>query len=424
MIGRMSALLWKQNAGRNRPLTPDQAGLLCEQGTMAEWEPGEPTRDKARYDLNLDIRKRNVFVTQLGEAREEDENVTQLPVIKEAASKILENSKNTLQRTLVLKKEVEYDHVSQELLAKRREFSDRKHALDVRKEEFSQKQTEYTEKAANFEKFLQDSDVRRRRAILKYQTEAKQNELRDMEINKLVKQLEEKKIRQQKLHEKVKKLKLFEEFLLRTVDIVPENYLEYGVDSPVKAIIRRYETLSLTNESLVNNLTVLADEQENKQHELENLQQQHDTLKLMMTSELSQLQMDYDILLEKNKQLELKFNLDKGQFRNQSVEVASLLMSITNLSEQCHLKHFRSIDEAELLQKLDMIKEFILEKSQVEKLATHLSEERPSLFNLDDQTLKHKRTSKKPFKIKVSEVQHQDNKNSNNRRVSIVEAKI
>ncbi|OCT68269.1 coiled-coil domain-containing protein 42 homolog [Xenopus laevis] len=394
---------------------------------MAEWESGvASTRDKGTYELRLNIRKRNVFVTQLGEAREEEEeNVTQFPVIKEAASKILETSKNTLQRTLVLKKEVAYDQVSQELLAKRREFSDRMHALDVRKEEFSQKQSEYTEKATNFEKFLQDSDVRRRRAILKYQTESKQNELRDIEINKLVKLLEEKKIRQQKLHEKVKKLKLFEEFLLRTVDIVPENYLEYGVDSPVKAIIRRYETLSLTNESLVNNLTVLADEQENKQHELENLQQQHDTVKLMMTSELSQLHMDYDRLLEKNKQLELKFNLDKGQFRNQSVEFASLLLSITNLAEQCHLKHFGSIDEAEFLQKLEMIKEFILEKSQVERLATQLSEERTSIFNLDDQTLKHKLTSKQPFKMKVSAAQNnQENKYSNNRRVSIVDAKM
>ncbi|KAG8449089.1 hypothetical protein GDO86_015951 [Hymenochirus boettgeri] len=382
------------------------------------------TGDKPRYELDLDIRRRNVFVTQLEDGRDEEENVTHLPIIKEAASKILDISKNTLQSTLVLKKEVEYDQVSQELRAKKQEFSDRMQALDQRKEEFSQKQIEYTEKATKFEKFLQDGDVRRRRAVLRYQTESRHNELRDVEIKNLTNQLEEKKIRQQKLHEMMKKFKIFEDFLLKTVDNVPENYLEFGVDSPVKAIIRRHETLSHTNESLVNNLTVLADEQETKQHELETLQQQHDTLKLMMTSELSQLQTDYDKLLEKNKQLELKFNLNKGQFRNQSVEVGSLFLAISNLAEQCRLKHFGSLNESGLLQKLEMVKEFILDKTHIEKLALHLSEERSSICNPYDQAPKEKkRNNKHLLKNKVSTItNNQENMNSNNYRISVIEA--
>ncbi|XP_056402732.1 coiled-coil domain-containing protein 42 like-2-like [Hyla sarda] len=248
---------------------------------MTDWEQLQPPGDPPKYQLNLDIRKRNVFVTQLEEGRdEEEEDVTQIPVIKEAAGKILDTSKNTLQKTLVLKKEVEYDRVSQELVLKREEYGERMHLLEERKEEHALRQKEYSEKAEKFEWFLKDSEAKRRRAIAKFQTESRQNELRQMEIVELAAQLEDKRRRQIKLHEKVKTHKVYEDFLLKMVEKVPDNYLEYGVDSPVKAIIRRHETLSLTNENLVNNLTDLADEQERSQIRLEALKRQYDTRKL------------------------------------------------------------------------------------------------------------------------------------------------
>ena len=79
------------------------------------------------FQLELENPKRNVFVTQLadddagveatsqsgvsapkrGSSFETSSGVRQLPVIKESASKILENSPNTLQKTLLIKREVE-----------------------------------------------------------------------------------------------------------------------------------------------------------------------------------------------------------------------------------------------------------------------------------------------------------------------------
>ncbi|KAM9294387.1 uncharacterized protein PAF06_018559 [Gastrophryne carolinensis] len=329
-----------------------------------------------RYDLELDISKKNVFVTQLEEGRdEEEENLTQIPIIREAAGKILANSKNTLQKTLVLKKEVEYDRISQELLQKREEFSERMRALEARREEFKLRETEYSDKATKFEKFLKDSEAKQRRAIAKCQAESRQNELRKSEISELANQLRDQRIRQQMLHETLKKNQIYEDFLLQMMERVPDNYLEYGVDSPVKAIIRRYETLYLTNENLVNNLSTLADEYESVQHKLEELKRQHDTSKLTMTSELSKLQLKHDRIRERNTQLELNFNREKSQFRNQSVEIGSLLLAVINLADQCHMKHYGPLAEVELAEKMDMIKEFILEKIHIERLAKKPYEE-------------------------------------------------
>lgn len=368
---------------------------------MTDWGQPPPPGETPKYQLNLEIRKRNVFVTQLGEGRDDEEDdVTAIPVIKEAASKILDTSKNTLQKTLVLKKEVEYDRVGQELAQKREEYSERMRMLEERREELAVREKEYSEKAVKFDWFLKDSEAKRRRAITRYQAEARQNELREIEIAELSAQLEDQKTRQKRLHERTRTHKIYEDFLLKMVEKVPDNYLEYGVDSPVKAVIRRYETLSLTNENLVNNLTGLADEQEISQLRLEALKRQYDTVKLTMTSELSQLQLDYDRLRERNKQLEMTFNLEKSQFRNQSVEIGSLLLAVINLADQCHMKHYGPLAEVELNQKLDMIKEYILEKIQIEKLAKSPYEDLQLLSISEDHGAKVKKTTsnKKPRK--------------------------
>ncbi|XP_019337193.2 uncharacterized protein CCDC197 isoform X1 [Alligator mississippiensis] len=325
----------------------------------------------SRYFLQLENRRRHVFVTQLGEHREEeDKDVTYIPIINEAPSKILETDANTLQKTLVLKKEIEVDRVTAELIAKRQEFRERMKAVARRRAEFTKKQQDCRTQALKFDKFLKDTAVKRRCAVQKYQAEAKLNEMKEREINKLVAELEKLRVRQQKLQKKVEKYKVYEDFLLKITDKLPDNYLEYGEESLVRAIIRRHETLSTTNQSLIKNLIALSDDYEKGQHDLEALQREHDTRKLMLISELSELQIKSHRIQEKNKQLELNIRNNKGYFRYQSQELGSLWLAISNLAEQCYMPHYGRLQEMGLLSKLDMIQEYILEKMQIEQLAT------------------------------------------------------
>ncbi|XP_043405105.1 uncharacterized protein CCDC197 isoform X2 [Chelonia mydas] len=315
-----------------------------------------PRNDDPRYSLQLENRRRNVFVTQLGEHREEeDKDVTHIPIINEAPSKILETDANSLQKTLVLKKEVEADRVTAELTAKRQEFKERMEAVAQRKAQFAKKQQDSRNQALKFDKFLKESNVKRRRALQKYQAEVKMNEIKQREIDKLVAELEKLKVRQKKLQKKVAKQKVYEDFLLKIIDQLPDNYLEYGADSVIGAIIRRHEMLSATNQTLIKNLITLSDDFEKSQHDLETLQREHDTTKLMLIWELSELQMKCNRIQEKNKQLEVSINHDKGHFRYQSQELGSLLLAIANLAEQCHMQHYGPLQEMEWLSKLDMI---------------------------------------------------------------------
>ncbi|KAJ1105222.1 hypothetical protein NDU88_002630 [Pleurodeles waltl] len=323
-------------------------------------------RDDPRYLLHVENTKRNVFVTQLGEGRDdEDESITCIPVITEPASKILETSKNTLQRTLVLKKEVEFDDVSAQLLAKQQEFRERMQIVELRKFELAKRQKENNDKVEKFDGFVKDNHAKRRRAIQKYQQELKQNEIKKKQLEELTQQLEEMRVRQKKLQKKISKYKTYEDYLRKILHKLPDNYLDQGIDAPLKAIIIRHEALAATNQSLIDNLMKLSDRQEANQRALQTLQREHDTSTLMMSSELSQLHATYEKLQDKNKQLELNISLSKGHFRYQSVELSHLLLAVANLAEQCHMHHYGPLQELALLRKLDMIKEYILEKMQV-----------------------------------------------------------
>ncbi|XP_041071023.1 coiled-coil domain-containing protein 42 homolog [Carcharodon carcharias] len=325
--------------------------------------------DYRRYSLHLKNPKRNVFVTQLGDQRDDDEDVNHIPVITQAAAEILANDRKTPQTTLVLKKEVEVDQVNAELEAKRQEFFQRMEAITQRRAEFERKEHVNRERALKFDKFLRDNEAKRRRAIKKYQFEVKENEVKKKELQDLLQQFEEMKVRQQKLQRTVSKCKVYEDYLLKVIDNLPENYLEYSAESVVMSIIQKHETLGATNETLINNLSRLSDEVEQRQHNLETLRQEYDTTKLMINSQLSVRRMECDEIKERNKRMEMKLNLHRGNFIHQSKGLGALLLAINNLADQCYMRHYGILEEIGILPKLDMVKEFIMEKKDIVQMA-------------------------------------------------------
>ncbi|XP_067847153.1 coiled-coil domain-containing protein 42 homolog isoform X2 [Heptranchias perlo] len=327
--------------------------------------------DRRRYSLHIKSPKKNVFVTQLADRRDEDEDedVNYIPIIRQTASEILANDSKTLQTTLVLKKEVEVDQVNAELAVKRQAFFQRMEAIAQQRVEFGRKEQTNKERALKFDKFLKDNEAKRCRAIQKYQFEVKQNEVKQKELQDLLQQFEEIKTRQQKLQKKVSDYKVYENYLLEVIDSLPENYLEYGAESLLMSIIRKYETFSATNEILINNLSRLSDEMEQSQHNLETLHQEYDTTKLMINSQLSLLRVECDEIKERNKRMELKINLHRGNFIHQSEELGALLLAINNLADQCYIKHYGTLEEIGILTKLDM--EFIMEKRVVAQMTVH-----------------------------------------------------
>ncbi|XP_039507034.1 glutamic acid-rich protein isoform X5 [Pimephales promelas] len=181
---------------------------------------------KTDADLKLKVenRKKNVFVTQLEEHREQkDEHIKHIPVITEGSSGLLETGVNTLQSTLVLKKHVEVDEMNTQLMDKRQQVHDCMKLLRERRAQLQQRQTETKQRAAEFEKFVEENELKRRRALKKFQTERQQIELKEKEKAELCSLLQDLQARRLYLKERVNKFKIFEDFLMKTLDLLPDS---------------------------------------------------------------------------------------------------------------------------------------------------------------------------------------------------------
>ena len=71
---------------------------------------------------------------------DDEDDVAAYPIVKESAAKLIETGLNTMQKTLLLKKEVEVDRVSDELSLKRAEFRSRMDKCAQQQVEIQKKQ--------------------------------------------------------------------------------------------------------------------------------------------------------------------------------------------------------------------------------------------------------------------------------------------
>lgn len=345
------------------------------------------------YQLDLDTQKKNIFVTQLHERYDEDD-VTAFPVVKETGDKLIETGINTLQRTLLLKKEVEVDQVQAELEEKRREFKQRMDACAQRQIEIQKQQQRMKDRVSKFENFLKENELKRRRAIQKYQTEVKLKEQKTKELESLEDELEMLKTQLSSLERKVGRYKKFEEYLLRVIDVMPEDYLAAS-DDKMKGLMSRHRTLSDSNVHLVNNLESMTDELEARKVELDELKTEHAKQVISINSELSKLQQKHDADSALNQKLENRYNSNKGGLRERRTDLGRILMGIDNIAAQCYKRIDISIDGMTLDEKLHRIRDYVNDKGDVAIIAAIPGEDESP-----DESRHGSATSSKRFKTK------------------------
>lgn len=328
------------------------------------------------YELDLDNQKKNVFVTQLHD-REDEDDVTAFPVVKETGDKLIETGINTLQRTLLLKKEVEVDRVDAELEAKRHEFKQRMDACAQRQIEIQKKQQRMKDRVAKFEGFLKENELKRRRAIQKYQTEVKLKEQKTVELEQLNEELDILKEMMAALERKVSRYKMYEAYLLRVIDVMPEDYLAAS-DDKMKGLMARHRTLSDSNVHLVNKLESMSDELEELKGELDLMKNEHNKQIISINSELSKLQQQQEDLSAVNQKTENKYNSTKGGMRNKRTELGVIMMAIDNIAEICHKRLDIPVSEMSLETKLHRIRDYVNDTEDVAVMAAPKDDDSPS----------------------------------------------
>eukprot|EP01036_Dinobryon_divergens_P031790 gene31790-41259_t len=162
---------------------------------------------------------------------------------------------NSLPQTLM------FDHVSPatRLLEKRRQMFEVQEALNSQKEEFyrredafrrredglRRKDLELQESLIKFNKFLQENESKRNRALKRATEERKQRELKEVEIQKLEAQLKNKLREESLLKEEVEKNLKYQDYL----DNVVQNMSKFFPE--IADILNRYTTLRNANSYLI-----------------------------------------------------------------------------------------------------------------------------------------------------------------------------
>ncbi|KAJ0009069.1 hypothetical protein NQD34_016484 [Periophthalmus magnuspinnatus] len=336
-----------------------------------------------RLKLTVENRTKNVFVTQ-PEDRPKEENVNHIPVVTETACHLLEAGLNTLQKTLVLQKQAELEEVSRLLALKQKDFQGRVEGLAQRRSELELKQQQNKDRVSKFEKFVAENEVKQHQALKKYKDAREQNMIKQKDIERLTNKLKQLRTRQHVLKDRMTKYKIYEDYLVKTINFLPSSYLENDSESLVLPIIRRHETLSITHQELLQRLEKMEDEMEKNQQQLQTMNQEHGIKKLMANKELSELQNELEGLKDLNKQAEISLLMEQGQSREKVEEVGSILMAINNLAERCYLPTYGALEDTSVLTMMDMVEEYILDKADTERRARRLMESASAVAPLAD----------------------------------------
>ncbi|KAK3093354.1 hypothetical protein FSP39_014401 [Pinctada imbricata] len=319
------------------------------------------------YKLELDDQKRNVFVTQLHDRDDEDHDLTEFPVVKETAGQLIETGINTFQKTLLLKKEVEVAKVDAELQECRQKFRQKMDDLAERQVVVQKRQQMMKAKVSKFDKFIKDNEAKRRRAIQKYQTEVLLKEQKQSEYEMLCEQLAALKKRRNYLEKKVVTYKKYAAYLLKVIDIMPEDYIQD--DDKMKGLMMRHHTLSESNKDLVDNLVSMSDQIEELKKRLDEMKADHDKHKISINSHLSQLQHNQEHRQELNKQEEQSFAANKGDLRKRRTDLGVILMAIDNIADKCRKRLDPPLETMSLEDKLHRIGEYLREQADIARMA-------------------------------------------------------
>ncbi|EEY61646.1 uncharacterized protein PITG_01977 [Phytophthora infestans T30-4] len=254
-----------------------------------------------------------------------------------AASMILNRSK--MPQTLTL------DHVSPatRLLEKRRQMFEVQEALDAQKEEFSRredafhrreealrkKDLELQESLIKFNKFLQENESKRNRAVKRASDEVKQRMSKEQEVARLQTQLTALQRESDALGAQVRHHLKYARYLELVQEAVPEDYPE------VSDLVNRYHTLRETNRDLSRNQITHEEESESKRLELAAFQKERANEILTFNNRIAALQraLEREELLGVRLQHETDATLRATT--QKTLVLGQIIMAIGNLLQRC-----------------------------------------------------------------------------------------
>lgn len=236
------------------------------------------------------------------------------------------------------------DHVSPatRLLEKRRQMFEVQEALDAQKEEFARredafhrreeglckKDLELQESLIKFNKFLQENESKRNRAVKRASDEVKQRLVKEQEVVRLKEQLAQLQLESEALGNQVKKNVKYMRYLELVQETVPEDYPE------VADLVNRYHTLKETNRDLLRNQASHEEENESKRVEFATFQKERANEILNFNNRIAALQRRLELEELQGVRMQHEADASLRQTTQKTLALGQIIMAIGNLLQR------------------------------------------------------------------------------------------
>ncbi|CAM9231790.1 unnamed protein product, partial [Ectocarpus fasciculatus] len=231
--------------------------------------------------------------------------------------------------TRLLEKRRQMFEVQEALNSQNEEFSRREDAFRRREEGLRRKDLELQESLIKFNKFLQENESKKNRALKRAGDERKQRDLKETEIKRLEAQLKEKMAEEQSLKAEVLKNAKYQEFLESVVIQMTKDFPE------VSDVLNRFKTLKGVNKDLQAKKEVEDAAVESLQREYQLYRKEMENKILNGANEIA----DKQILLEQTlmKKTKLQGDIDTSNLEasDKTTQLGQILSAVSNVLERC-----------------------------------------------------------------------------------------
>ena len=229
--------------------------------------------------------------------------------------------------TRLLEKRRQMFEVQDELDRQKEEFARREEAFAAREAELRKKDVELQANLLKFNKFLQENEAKRTRAVKRAAEELSQRRKREEEVAKLEELLATRISEEAAMRHQLALNEKYRRFLTAVVEH-GDSASEY---SDISDVLNRYKTLKTANRDLSDNLRGVQDAGDRSRADLAVFKKEQGNAVLGMNNSIARLQRGLDAATLKAKQLEADKDakLTAGSARTR--ELGQVLRSIENL---------------------------------------------------------------------------------------------
>jgi hypothetical protein len=219
--------------------------------------------------------------------------------------------------------------VQEALNSQKEEFSRREDAFRRREDGLRRKDLELQESLIKFNKFLQENESKRNRALKRSAEEKKQRELKEKEIEKLKIQLTTRKKEESLQKLEVEQNLKYQDYLDNVVINMSKFFPE------ISDILNRYKTLRDANQHLIEKHKQQEAQNDNMQRDYVNLKKSSENTVLNNTNAIAekQLVLEHRRAYTMREQAEIeKVAMEASE---KGLELGQIIASVTNILERC-----------------------------------------------------------------------------------------